>query len=262
METGPAQESTVSTKLSKRIKLPGLWKTLSLVLLIALIASLWLWKPWQANVKASDRTISVTGNATVSAEPDEFIFTPSYDIVNADQQKATTDLTAKNNDIIAKLKALGVPSNKIQSDASNYKDYYNSTTNTYTFDLTITVDDKALAQKVQDYLLSTTPNGNITPQYTFSTAKEKTLEGQARDKAEQDARVKADQSAKNLGFKVKAVKSVQDGSFESFGGCGPKGLCMGANNLNSTTSSQSQSLTLQPGQNDVPYSVDVTYYIQ
>ncbi len=240
----------------------SLWKILCLLLLIALIASIWLWKPWQANIKASDRTISVTGEATVKAEPDEFIFSPSYDITNPDQQKAITDLTAKNNDIIAKLKALGVPSSKIESNASNYKDYFDSTTNTYTFYLTVTVDDKTLAQKAQDYLLTTSPSGDITPQYTFTDAKQKTLENQGRDQAEQDAKAKADQSAKNLGFKVKAVKTVQDGNFESMGGCGPQGLCMGANNLNAAVSSQNPSLTLQPGENSLPYSVNVTYYIQ
>jgi len=240
----------------------GLWKVLCLALSIALVASIWLWKPWQANIKASDRTISVTGQATIKSEPDEFIFNPSYDITNTDQQKASSELTAKNNDIIAKLKALGVPSDKIQSDASNYKDYYDPTSSTYTFYLTITVDDKTLAQKVQDYLLTTSPSGDITPQYTFTDAKQKTLESQGRDQAEQDARAKADQSAKNLGFKVKAVKAVQDGSFDNGGGCGPQGLCMGANNLNAAVSSQSPSLTLQPGENSLPYSVSVTYYIQ
>jgi uncharacterized protein len=259
----PAANS-VSTEPPKRgfkLKLPGAWKTLCLVLLLALVASVWMWKPWQTNIKVSDRTISVTGDATVKAEPDEFIFSPSYDITNSDQQKAIAELTAKNNDIIAKLKALGVADNKIESNASNYKDYFDPSTNTYTFNLTVTVDDKTLAQKVQDYLLTTTPNGNITPDYTFSDYKQKSLETQARTLAEKDARTRADQSAANLGFKIKAVKSVQDGSLQ-VGGCGLGIMCPNKLDANiQNGSSAAKSLTLQPGQNDVPYSVTVTYYI-
>src|SRR3569833_3456561 len=253
----PTPNITTTPAAPKRFnfKLPGPWKTACLVLLIALAVSVFMWKPWQTHIKASDRTISVTGNATVKAEPNEFIFNPSYDITNTDSKQAIADLTAKNNQVIDKLKSLGVDSAKIQSNASNYKDYFDPTTSTYTFSLTITVDDKALAQKVQDYLLTTDPSGEITPDYTFSDSKEKTLESQARDKAEQDARAKAEQSAKNLGFKVKAVKSVQDGSFESFGGCGPRGLCIGSDLQAGADSAKSQSLTLQPGQNDVPFSV-------
>lgn len=261
MEPQATPQNVTPAPPTRRFKLPSIWKIACLLLLIALAVCIVLWKPWQANIKASDRTINVTGNATIKAEPDEYIFSPSYEIKNSDPKAALAALTQKNNDIIAKLKALGVASNKIKSDASNYKDYYEPDTSTYTFNLTITVDDKTLAQKVQDYLLTTSPNGAITPEYTFTSSKQKQLESQGRDQAEKDARAKADQSAKNLGFKVKAVKSVQDGSFEGVGGCGGRGICVRTDQLKLQSSASDSSLTLQPGQNDLPYSVSVTYYI-
>jgi uncharacterized protein len=249
--------------LASRLRL-FLWKLVSLVLLLALVVSVALWKPWQAQVKAGDRTVTVTGNATITAEPDEFVFYPSYSFTNADKQTALGEMTAKSDEMVTKIKALGVPSSKIKVDSTNYGNVYypNSTGDTtVNLSLTITINDKTLAQKVQDYLLTTSPSGNVTPQSSFSTAKEKALENQARDKAEADARARAEQSAKNLGFSVKAVKAVEDGSFDYLSGCGPSGLCSGANDLNAATSSTTQ-LQLQPGENELPYSVKVTFYIR
>ena len=258
----PETVATVKPTFTSRLRL-FLWKLISLILLIGLVVAIVLWKPWQAQVKAGDRTVTVTGNATITAEPDEFVFYSSYSFTNVDRQTALGEMTARSDDMVAKIKALGVPSSKIKVDSTNYGNVYfpNSTDDTtVNLSLTITVDNKTLAQKVQDYLLTTSPSGSVTPQASFSTAKEKTLENQARDKAETDARTRADQSAKNLGFKVKAVKSVEDGSFD-YGGCGPNGLCAGANDLNASTSSVPQ-LQLQPGENELPYSVKVVFYIQ
>src|SRR3569833_2829383 len=221
----PTPNITTTPAAPKRFnfKLPGPWKTACLVLLIALAVSVFMWKPWQTHIKASDRTISVTGNATVKAEPNEFIFNPSYDITNTDSKQAIADLTAKNNQVIDKHKSLGVDSDKIQSNASNYKDYFDPTTSTYTFSLTITVDDKALAQKVQDYLLTTDPSGEITPDYTFSDSKEKTLESQARDKAEEKAHAKAEQAAGGRGGGGGAGGAGRGGGGGGGGGGGPRG---------------------------------------
>lgn len=238
---------------------------LLLVIVVGIIT--WFWKPWQANIKASDRTISVTGSSTIKTEPDEFVFYPTYDVTNADPKTALAQMTAKSDEIVTKLKSLGVASSKIKTDSNGYNStsYYpinEGGGSTYSLYLTVTVDDKALAQKVQDYLVTTAPTGSVTPMASLSTAKQKTVEAQARDKAEQDARTKADQSAKNLGFKVKAVKSVEDGSLQSIG-C-PGGLCYGSNinaDLQSAAAKTSSQLTLQPGENELPYSVKVIYYI-
>jgi len=82
------------------------------------------------------------------------------------------------------------------------------------------------------------------------------LENQARDEATKDARAKADQSAKNLGFKVAAVKAVNDGS--GFGGY-PYPTIDYAEGLKADDSRS--SLTIQPGENDLSYTVTVTYFI-
>jgi uncharacterized protein YggE len=230
------------------------------ILLVVIAGMLVVWKPWHGSTSAKDRTIQVTGDATLTAEPDEFVFNPSYQFKNSDKQAAVADLTAKSNDVVAKLKGLGVANSKIKTNADSwaYPVYDSSNaTPTYTLTLTVTVSDKMLAQKVEDYLVGTAPSGTLTPQATFSTATRKSLEAQGRNKASQEARAKAEQSAKNLGFKLGAVKAVDDGS--GFGGIYPlRGGAPGTMDIKSNE----ESLTIQPGENTLNYSVTVTYYIK
>jgi uncharacterized protein YggE len=232
-----------------------------------------LWRPWEHRIDANTRTVQVTGTATLEAEPDEYVFSPNYIFKNADKGTAISDATKKQNDLTAKLKNIGVADKQIKTNLDGYEDYppvyYGANqvntpaTYNYTLMLTVTVGDRNLAQRVQDYLATTSPEGAVTPNITFSDAKQKELENKARGQASADARAKADQSAKNLGFKVRAVKSVTDG--QGFGdtiqpGCGPTGLCSGVD-LN-TGSTEKSSLAVQPGQDKYSFSVTVTYYIR
>ncbi|HMI08889.1 MAG TPA: SIMPL domain-containing protein [Candidatus Saccharimonadales bacterium] len=253
-------ESDVSAKKSKdALTLKLDYRMIIGLLVVIIIAMLLLWRPWEPRIDAKSRTIDVTGEAKVTAVPDEFVFAPSYDFQNADKAAALGDLTKKSEEIVKKLKDLGVADNKIKTNSDGY-DYpiYNkedSSTPTYTLRLTVTVNDKDLAQKVQDYLVDTSPTGAISPQLAFSDAKRKELEGKARDDATKEARSKAEQSAKNLGFNLGEIKSVNDGG--NFGGVYPM-LREGV----SSDSIQPSKLSLQPGENDLSYQVSVVYYVK
>jgi uncharacterized protein YggE len=264
----PNDTTPPSTPKKNKLQLPLDWRLLALLLLVVIGVMLFLWKPWQSQVKASDRTITVTGDSTITAAPDEYIFTPTYDFKSTDKQTALSDMTKKSDEIVIKLKALGVADSKIKTNSSGYNNgsYFptvepNGTT-TYNLDITVTVNDRALAQKVQDYLVSTSPTGEVSPQVDFSEAKTKQLQGQGRDQATKDARSKADQSAKNLGFKIAGVKSVNDSS-----GAGGFPRCMGgmicplSSTVNGAADAASPSLNVQPGENKLDYSVTVVYYI-
>lgn len=227
------------------------------ILVLVIGGMLATWQPW-TNKTSDDRTISVAGQATVSAEPDEYVFYPNYEFTDADEDTAIEKLTETNNQIASELKELGVKDNQIKTNAGN-NNYYitrepDSDDAIYTLSITVIVDDKDLAQKVQDYLITTDPTGSITPYPTFSEAKQKELQSQARDQATKDARSKADQSAKNLGFTVGKVKSVDDGA--GFGGIIP--LDRSASSVAEDTAS---SLPLQPGENELTYTVTVEYYL-
>ena len=219
-----------------------------------------LWKPWEPQIDAKTRTVEVTGQAKVTATPDEFVFSPAYEFKNDNKDVALADLSKKSDEVVKKLKELGVADNKIKTNSDGY-DYpiyqgEDKSTPTYTLRLTVTVNDKDKAQKVQDYLVSTTPTGAVSPQATFSDAKRKELESKARDDATREARTKADQSAKNLGFRLGAVKSVNDGI--GFGGAIP---AIGRDTMELNVADTSK-LSLQPGENDLNYTVTVVYFVK
>ncbi len=240
----------------------NLWVIIGL-LLVVILAMLLLWRPWNSAPKATDRTISVTGQATIKAEPDEYVFNPSYEFQNIDKTAALDSLTKKSDEIVSALKKLGVQDKQIKTNAGGYSQgidfpQVQGNIKTYTLNLTVTLDKKDVAQKAQDYLVTTAPTGALTPEVTFSETKRKQLESTARDEATKDARTKAEQLAKNAGFKLGQVKTFSEG--QGFGG--PVPLLNSTNSIKSADGGASNSLNLQPGQNDLSYSVSVVYFIK
>lgn len=232
-----------------------------LALVVIIIGMLAAWKPWGSST-ADDRTVTVIGEATVKAAPDEYVFYPNYQFVGTDKEAALKQLAEKSDSVVAALKGLGVEDSKIKTNSSGYdfpvyyKEPGSSEDITYTLQLVITTDNKELAQKVQDYLISTAPTGAVSPQASFSENRRKELENTARDEATKDARQKADQSASNLGFKVGKVKTITDGT--GFGTIVP----MEARGMAATDAAAPESLGIQPGENDLRYSVTVVYFIK
>jgi uncharacterized protein YggE len=236
-----------------------------LVLLVIIVAMFLIWKPW-SGAATSDRTVEINGEATITAKPDKFVFYPSYEFKNADKTTALTDISKKSAELIAKLKALGVGESDIKTTSSGY-DYLiyrepsADDSTTYSLQLTVTAHNLEIAQKVQDYLVTTSPLGSVSPQASFSEGKRKQLESQARDKATTDAHTKVDQMAKNVGFKVGAVKKISEDqgfsilSMEAQSGAASMQDSSDSNSLKS-------SLSVQPGENELPYTITVTYYIR
>jgi uncharacterized protein YggE len=247
------------SRYNKSVKLSVNPWVLVAALAVLCAGMLLMWRPW-ATTKAGDRTIQVSGATTLKAEPDEFVFYPSYEFKNADKAAGLAELTAKSSEVVAGLKKAGLTDKDIKTNASGYRDYYyydqESKTHTYSLQVTATTQSRSAAQKVQDYLVTTSPTGAVTPQATFSEAKRKTLEANGRDAATKDARAKADQQAKNLGFKVGAVKNVNDDGY------GYGGSIMMGSNVKTMAAGDVSSLEVQPGQNDLTYTVQVTYYIK
>jgi uncharacterized protein YggE len=259
MATDSTDGSTNKSRRTGSLSLSLDYRILCLVLLAVIVAMLALWRPWSANA-SGDRTIDVTGQTTVKSEPDEYVFYPNYEINNVDRAGALSEVTAKSDGVIKGLKEVGVADRQIKTNASDFGSFKpmperDGSSPSYNLVVTVTVGTKELAQKVQDYLLTTGPGGTITPQATFSEAKRKELESKARDEATKDARAKAEQSAKNLGFKVGAVKKVSDSN--GFGV-----YPMVAQDSISSSGATRQMLAVQPGENELSYSVTVTYYLK
>jgi uncharacterized protein YggE len=248
----------------KRLYIPLDARTIIIILVIIIVGMLFAWKPWQKPPQNTDRTVQVTGESTIKSEPDEFVFSPTYDFKNANKQTALSELSQKSDEVVGQLKKLGVNSDQIKTNADGYERgiYFpasDSGQSTYTLSINATVDDKKLAQKVQDYLITTSPSGAVTPYSSFSKAKQAKLQGQARSAAEIDARDKAEKSAKNIGFKLGAVKTISETN--GFGVIEPL-LEKGQASSDIAQPAAGSGIAVQPGQNDINYQISVTYYIK
>lgn len=244
------------------------WKSVLILVLVIAVGALVVDRFHKTNAALDgQRTVAVTGEATLHETPDEFVFYPSYQFKDASKDAALAALTKKSEDLTAQLKKLGVTDANIKSSTNGgstfgptYSDDGSGKDASYMLQMTITATSSDQAQKVQNYLTTTGPTGQVSPQAQFSDAKRKTLEAKARDEATKDARSKADQSARNLGFTVDQVKSVDDGA--GFGGIGVYRNGAVATPMAADGSASDSSLAVQPGLNDITYSVKVVYTIK
>lgn len=241
----------------KNSKLAVDLRIVCVLLLVVVGVLVYLLAPWESN---TDRTITVSGEATTKAEPDEFQFNPTYQKKGTDRVAIQQELIAKVNEVVAKLKEIGVEESSIALASSTYDNYYNDGTNEVTSNtLTITVNNKELSQKVQDYLITTAPEGQLSPYASFSSSKRKEVEEGVRSEAIADAKKKAERTVGELGQKLGKVVSVTDSQSDMimpYMGRGGGAMSMEA------TDSASASLSVLPGKQDVSYSVEVTYEIR
>lgn len=235
-----------------------------LALAITNITAVLLWQPWNINEDTS-KTITVTGTSTVQAEPDQYVFRPRYQAEGKDASAIKTELNKVASDTVDDLKDLGASESSIKTNVSVYSGYYYSSNDKIEGNLYVTitiVDDKDLAQKVQDYLVKTDSVGGIGPYISFSTEKQKQLEDDARAEAIKDARSKAETTTQGLGASLGKVVSI------NFNGDSPYWPLMydtygneDGVSVSKGEDEETSSSSLQPGLNDYTFTITVRYAI-
>ena len=226
------------------------------VLLVIIGAMLAVWKPWES--ASSARTIDIKGEATISAEPDEFLFNPYWEEEGSDRQAIQDKLNNKISSVIDKVQELGVSEDNITLNSQAYDNYYEDDNGDgyVSGTVSIKVDNKELAEKIQNYLLTTTPKGSTSPFPSFSTEKRKELEAQAREKAIENAKSNAENTAKQLGAELGKVVSLKN-SDNNFA----LPFIEGRDLSTPSSSVQESSLPVLPGSQDIVFSVEVKYEI-
>ena len=214
------------------------------------------------------RTVVVEGSATTEATPDEFEFYPYYEAKNTNRATARTNVTKTGESALADIKALGVSEDQIRVEISVYEDYslcvedcQEPTGFVGSYAMTISTKDKAIADKVQTYLLDSEALGSVTPSATLSEDKMNELKAEARAKAVENARTQANQLAAELNAKTGDVVSVEEvNGFDSvmpFAAEQPATLEARDSGVSSTEVS-----SVLPGQQEVRLTVKVTFEIQ
>jgi uncharacterized protein len=242
-----------SQKLSIDLKL------VCLVLLAIIAAMLAVWRPWAGSTNAK-RTITVNGEAFVKSTPDSYMFYPTYEKKGTDRVAMQTELATIINTVVSTLKGLGVAESDITLASNTYDNFYNDGTNEVTSNsLTVSVESKELSQKVQDYLFTTAPTGQTSPIPSFSRAKRKSVEAEARTQAVADAKQKAARTASDLGAKLGKLVSIND---QNMGGYPMPMAAMEGKGFGGTAMATDQSLPVLAGNQEISSTVQVVYEIK
>jgi len=237
------------------------FRFLSGFLFVVVVVMLFIWQPWN---NISSRTIIVSGQATVKAEPDQFTFYPTYQATAATESAAITAVSKKGNVVVDKLVKLGVKQNQI-STSVNADRYYgikseDQSEPTATYSITAVVEDKKLAQQILDYLVTTNPIFGVSPQSNFKTETRKELEDSARKLALADAKQQAETTVMELGIKLGSVVEISD---PNWGGIIPLGVeDRAVEGSGSDGVSVQSSPKLLTGEQEVTYQISVTYRIR
>lgn len=232
------------------------------ILVIANLATLILWKPWQS----SDHTITVTGEGIITAAPDEFSFYPSYEAAGASSTEAIAKVSAVGNEVVAKLKELGVDQANLTTNVSTSQKpepYLEGAPQSAdeliaSYSITATVHDEALAKKVLDYLATTQVVYGVSPSSTFKDDTRSRLELEVRQKALENARQKAEQTAAELGLKLGKVVSVSD--LNQYGG--PILLRGGGATSSQVAEDTAVTPDLEIGSQKLNFSITVEYQLR
>lgn len=234
---------------------------------MVIVGMLLIWRPWS---ELGSRTVVVSGQATLIGVPDEFTFYPSYQGTAGTSTEAISKASVIGNAVVAELINSGVQESKIKTAVSNYGDVdrveptvapgssgsASSGTFTATFSVTAVVYDATLAQKISDYLTTTSPLYGVSPQSGFTTETRKKLESDARGLALADAKTKADQTVAELGAKLGRVLEVSEPNWG--------GPILMEGEIGSLTKDSSVITTpkLLFGEQEVTYTVSVTYRLR
>lgn len=222
------------------------WKHSGLVVLAVLALVVMVGVPALAAPEAQmgaaiPNTITVTGSGEASGTPDVAYISLGVDISNADAGQAVTQANEQMNTLMEAISALGVAATDIQTSSFNVwpEDRYDPQTGTPTGErvyhvqniVNITVRDIAQVGAVIDTGLKA--GANSVNGLSFGIDDTSTLEQEARLKAVEDARTRAQQLADafgvSLGAPVVIVESSGGGAIpqyaaarlEAVGGGGP-----------------------------------------
>lgn len=163
------------------------------------------------------RTITVVGEGKVKVKPDIAQAGIGVEIINGDVKQASDEATAAMQKILDVLKAQGVAENDIQTSFFNIwverpyaPDGSQSTQTIYHVSNTVNVTIRDLSKVTTTLGAAIEAGANTINSINFNIAEPAELQGQARQKAVDDAKAKAQELAGLNGVTLGEVVSVSE----------------------------------------------------
>lgn len=210
----------------------------------------------QLKVEPSNRTLSVTAEAQVTADPDTAILHIGFETKPNDPQSAYAEGTRTSNAIISAIKQAGVPETAIHSETQHLdRDY--SIPNSHKFKLVqqwIVKTDPAHVAQILD--VAVTAGASVSGEVEWTVKDVASLDAQALENAAAKARGDAAVLAKGMGVRLGALVYVSKNS-------APEVMPMVANRAMGFAKAQSeQPLSIEPGKVTRSATVYAVYAIE
>ncbi len=204
-------------------------------------------------------TVDVTGEGIVKIIPDEV--TINVQVENTGQ--SPKELKQKNdrliNDVLLFIKSMGVNDSDVKTQYIRLNKNYDYQTKTYHYianqSISIKLIDLSKYENLMNGLLESGINRIVG--ISFSTSKEKELKSQARIKAMQDAKMKAEEYAAVLNQSIGKAISISEFTNNSFPGPLNRKVEMSM----SSDSSGSNQQTISVGEIEIKAKVNVSFLL-
>lgn len=221
----------------------------------------------QANPNTSQNTISVSGNSEKEVMPDQAEIYISIQTQGTDAAKVQAENTPKSDKVIAAIKALGMPADKIETTSYDLQPQYNYNKDTgeqyiYGYLLTqtikVTTDDIQNTGRYTDSAIKAGANSVQGVNFVLKPETQNIIRQELLAKASADAKTKAESIASGLGGKVGKVISVSEGQvyFPYYA------RAMEAKAVDSTGAPVPVPTTILPTLQTITANVQVTYEIR
>jgi uncharacterized protein len=204
-------------------------------------------------------TYNVSGEGKVSISPDIAVLSIGVTANGNTVTEAQNQINSKINQVSEAIKALGVDSKDIQTNSYSVNPNYDFNSGTqritgYNATTNLSIRVKKL-DNINAVIDTSTQNGaNQVNGLSFDVEDRTEAENEARQKAIEDAKKKAQQAAKIAGFKLGNLVNYQ----ENFSGNGPIPLPARAENL----AADKTTTQVEPGQTDIVISVTLSFEIR
>jgi uncharacterized protein YggE len=220
----------------------------------------------------TQRTITVTGESEVKVNPDEVVVTVGIETRNKDLSEVRKLNDQKAKKLVANTISVGVASKDIKTDYLNLQPEYHESSLQRTFlayvqKTTIVISLRDVS-KFEALVTSTLQAGaEYIHGIEFRTSELRKHRDEARALAIKAAKEKATALANELGQKIGAPRSIQEGQagyWSSYGGWWGHGYQNMSQNFVQIAGSntRSQDNALAPGQLSVRASVTVTFDLE
>jgi len=221
---------------------------------------------WKSFDQTNYNQITVSGEGKIYASPDLATVTLGLETNGKDVKEITQKSSDAMNEMIAKIKGLGIDSADIQTTQYTVAPQYDYTDegrkdNGYQISQNVEVKIRDFS-KIGDVLSAATASGaNVINDLQFSIENPEKSKAEARQKAIDQAKEKAQTLAAQSGIKLGKIINVYEDSYTDTPNLNYSVKSLGAG-VASLESADSYSSQIESGQQQVSVTVSLTYKIK